>query len=427
MPKVSVVVPVYNVDTFLHKCLDSIAEQTLRDIEIVCIDDGSTDNCPQILDEYARKDPRFIVIHKKNEGYGKAMNVGIDRAHGKYIGIVESDDYILPEMYQILYETAEAYQLDVVKSDYFLFQGNCRSLRHSRELEAYYHLVLQSGQRKTMFEFPMFNWTGIYLRSFLCGSSIRHQETPGAAYQDNGFWLQVMSQCRRAMWLNQAFYMYRQDNPAASMKRGDKIRATIEEHNFAEQILRKKGLEKELSICAFYRMRDYRVVFYRVDDSMKREYADIVAEDYRKYVHQVDPEYVTEKQELFLWLERLVGYPDEVCDQIISLKQAVWNRLNRAEAWIIYGAGTVARNVCDRLLEVADFRKIRCAAVTDEPEQAEFMGLPVKCSSDIAVNCKSDLVLICVSKKNRAYTEILERLRELAFENYIDVDDLRYI
>ena len=114
MPKVSVVVPVYNVDTFLHKCLDSIAEQTLRDIEIVCIDDGSTDNCPQILDEYARKDPRFIVIHKKNEGYGKAMNVGIDRAHGKYIGIVESDDYILPEMYQILYETAEAYQLDAV-------------------------------------------------------------------------------------------------------------------------------------------------------------------------------------------------------------------------------------------------------------------------------------------------------------------------
>ena len=94
MPKVSVIIPVYNVEKYLRQCLDSVINQTLKDIEIICVDDGSTDNCPNILDEYAAKDARIKIIHKKNEGYGKAMNVGISHASGEYIGIVEPDDYI---------------------------------------------------------------------------------------------------------------------------------------------------------------------------------------------------------------------------------------------------------------------------------------------------------------------------------------------
>lgn len=89
MCDVSVLVPVYNVKTYLRECLDSLAAQTLEHIEFVCIDDGSTDGSSEILDEYAGRDARFRVIHKENSGYGMSMNIGLRAACGKYIGIVE--------------------------------------------------------------------------------------------------------------------------------------------------------------------------------------------------------------------------------------------------------------------------------------------------------------------------------------------------
>lgn len=107
MPKISIIVPVCNVEKYLSKCLDSIVNQTLKEIEIICIDDGSTDDSGAILDSYSQKDSRIKVIHKKNSGYGNSMNVGMDCAEGEYIGIVESDDCILPEMYEELYRAGK--------------------------------------------------------------------------------------------------------------------------------------------------------------------------------------------------------------------------------------------------------------------------------------------------------------------------------
>ena len=102
MAKVSVIVPVYNVQEYLAECMESILTQTLQDIEIICVDDGSTDRCVEMLDDYARQDQRVKVIHKSNTGYGNTMNVGMRAAEGEYIGIVESDDRILPNFYERL-------------------------------------------------------------------------------------------------------------------------------------------------------------------------------------------------------------------------------------------------------------------------------------------------------------------------------------
>ena len=115
MPKVSVVIPIYNAENYLRQCLNSIVGQTLRDIEIICVDDGSTDTSLSIIHEYAQKDPRIKVISKPNSGYGHSMNVGLDAATGEYFGIVDSDDYILPEMYETLYYYAHKDDLDVYK------------------------------------------------------------------------------------------------------------------------------------------------------------------------------------------------------------------------------------------------------------------------------------------------------------------------
>lgn len=112
-PKVSVIVPVYNVEKYLSKCIDSIINQTLSNIEIILVNDGSTDNSGKIIDEYAKKDSRIKVIHKKNGGQGSARNAGLDIAKGEYIGFVDSDDWIDSNMYEKLYINAKEKSLDI--------------------------------------------------------------------------------------------------------------------------------------------------------------------------------------------------------------------------------------------------------------------------------------------------------------------------
>lgn len=118
-PKVSVIVPIYNVEQYIHRCLNSIINQTMKEIEIILIDDKSTDNSPQICDEYALKDRRIKVIHKsKNEGLGMTRNAGIEIATGKYITFCDSDDWIDQKFYEIMYHQAENENLDAVYSEF---------------------------------------------------------------------------------------------------------------------------------------------------------------------------------------------------------------------------------------------------------------------------------------------------------------------
>ena len=125
MAKVSVIVPVYNVEKYLKQCLDSIVDQTLEDLEIVLVDDGSVDSSGTICDEYAKKDSRIEVIHKANGGLSDARNVGISKAKGRYIGFVDSDDYIKEDMYEILLNLIKKYDADVsICNLYDVIDGN---------------------------------------------------------------------------------------------------------------------------------------------------------------------------------------------------------------------------------------------------------------------------------------------------------------
>lgn len=117
-PVVSIIVPMYNVEKYLPKCLDSILNQTLKDIEVIAIDDGSTDSSSKILDEYAEKDSRIIALHIKNHGVSHARNLGLKKAIGKYIGFVDSDDFIDCCMYERLVEVAERTEADCVQCEF---------------------------------------------------------------------------------------------------------------------------------------------------------------------------------------------------------------------------------------------------------------------------------------------------------------------
>ena len=112
-PIISVIVPVYNVEKYVSKCLDSILKQTLKDIEIIVVDDGSTDNSGSICDRYAEQDKRIRVFHKENGGLSSARNYGIDRAKGEYIGFIDSDDYIEDDMYEVLFDLILKFDADI--------------------------------------------------------------------------------------------------------------------------------------------------------------------------------------------------------------------------------------------------------------------------------------------------------------------------
>lgn len=135
MPKISVVVPVYNVEKYMVKSIDSIRNQTIKDMEIILVDDGSTDNSGRICDEYKKKDPRVQVIHKKNGGQSTARNAGVEKASGEYIGFVDGDDYISPCMYEKLLNMIESAKADVAVCGIYDVYQNTKTPQCSEKAE----------------------------------------------------------------------------------------------------------------------------------------------------------------------------------------------------------------------------------------------------------------------------------------------------
>ena len=247
-PKVSILVPIYNVEKYLVECLESLVNQTLRDIEILCINDGSTDSSPEILRRFAAADARIKVIDKPNSGYGASMNRGLDEASGEFIGIVESDDYAEPDMFESLYTAAVEQQVPVVRGDYFFTwtAPNARDSIRCYYQEADYGRVLNPVVDYRIFRVPPAIWSGLYRRDFLETYKIRFLESPGASFQDTGFNYKILMATDSLYLLNRPFLHYRQDNAASSVKATTKLFTVVDELqsalDFLEQFPAKRAL-----------------------------------------------------------------------------------------------------------------------------------------------------------------------------------------
>ena len=128
MPKVSVIIPVYNTSKYLNQCLESIQNQTFTDFEAICINDGSTDSSLEILKEFASKDDRFIIINKKNEGQGIARNLGIQQANGEYIIFIDSDDWLETEGLEKAYKKIKEDSADILIFDFYFFSDKDQTM-----------------------------------------------------------------------------------------------------------------------------------------------------------------------------------------------------------------------------------------------------------------------------------------------------------
>ena len=232
MCKVSILVPIYNVEKYLRQCLDSVVNQTLQDIEIICINDGSTDSSPAIINEYAAKDSRIKVINKPNSGYGHSMNQGLKLAQGEYIGIVESDDFADSNMFEVLYDKAITSNADIVKANYWTQVSDIKLFKNLLDGEPYNEVFDPQSRAKTIFNRPVAVWSAIYRREHLLKNGIYFNETPGASYQDVAFSFKAISSAERMLLIKDAFLHYRVDNPGASMRSKTKVYCIFDE--FAE-------------------------------------------------------------------------------------------------------------------------------------------------------------------------------------------------
>lgn len=209
LPKVSVIVPVYNVEKYLRQCLDSIVCQTLENIEIICVNDGSTDNSYTILKEYANKDSRIQIIDKDNSGYGHSMNLGIQRSTGEYIGIVESDDFAKPEMFEVLYNIATSHDLDVARCLFSTFKQRDGSIKKIDASDIKSNVLINpQNDLSLFFQWPSV-WANIYKRSFIQQHNLKFLETPGASYQDTAFSFKVYACAQKFMLVPEPLIYYR--------------------------------------------------------------------------------------------------------------------------------------------------------------------------------------------------------------------------
>lgn len=206
MKLLSVIIPVYNVKPYLEKCVESIVDQTYHNLQIILVDDGSTDGSQTICDELAQKDSRIVVIHKENGGPSTARNVGMDRAKGDYIAFVDSDDWLERNMYEVLINQLEAHDADLVACSFYECKGDeKKAVGDSKNISVFNteEIFINKNQLRFLV------WNKVFRRSFV--EKLRF--VPGQVYEDFHFCRQVFLKTKKLIYLDVPFYDYRISRP----------------------------------------------------------------------------------------------------------------------------------------------------------------------------------------------------------------------
>lgn len=218
---VSIIISVHNSEKYIAQCLQSVLEQSFDNLQIICINDGSTDHSYEIMHSLAQKDSRIILVDQENTGYGAALNKGLEMASGKYIGILESDDFIDPFMYESMLEIAEkCYDVEIVKCaywDYFEYSNGTHKLYPSMSSKIDSHLFpFKIEQYPELLIYHPSIWTCLYRKDFLVKNQLRFVEAPGAGWVDNPFFFESLLSAEKIIWTNDKHYYYRRTNPECS-------------------------------------------------------------------------------------------------------------------------------------------------------------------------------------------------------------------
>lgn len=439
--RVSVIMPSLNVAQYIRQCLESVINQTLRDIEILCIDAGSTDGTREILEKYAARDTRICLIDSPVKSYGYQVNLGIRQARGDYIGIVETDDRIQPDVLPLLYEAAENYHLDSVRCNFYFCEhiGDRSIRRPSRILEnagygdLYGQIICPSDYPKLLdHDWPI--WSGIFRRQFLLHHNIFCQESPGAAYQDLGFSVELYAASGRTMYLNQYYYLYTFDRDESSIRQSKSMvqvvgeydrlynGQVIPEQHFAgiKRVVDWKMLNSLVGMTNLVLpMVDYDTssdLFFEPYQWFKRQLTMRFGGDYSDNICEVSTELIRRAEKIMSNVSEYAGQLREENQRSEKNRQKLAEMVCQNNGKIVlFGCGIRGEGFLDALshIERNEHRNISIDAATDNDRKrwgGLFCGIEV-ISPDLAVEKYRGDIFVIANKMH--YADIQQQLQAM--------------
>lgn len=439
MAKVSVVVPVYNVEKYLEQCLDSIVNQTLEDIEIICVNDGSTDSSYGILKRYEKMDSRIKVISKENSGYGHTINTGVEAASGKYITIIESDDFAETNMMEKMYEAAELYQVDVVKCNYYHYcEGENTYVESLKGFE--YNTPFYPIEKLDVFTLDAssnFMWKRIPFKK----NGLRMNQTEGASFQDISFQFQILFYAKQVVFLSDALLHYRIDNINSSVNNSKKIFCVCNEFINIRNIMESSG--KNVNAIYPYivknKCRTFKWNYTRISEEYQYafliKWRDELIEDYEigilkkeLFNEQEWTEIYTimyDKEQYFCdtakcnFLKKIIG--KTVNEEIYS--KALLEHISESQNVIIYGCGKIGKKIATNLVNQSSFQSY-CFAVSDDKyeEGLDIMGIPIVSVSKLRGRYPAEtLVVVTVQDKDKR--KVVSMIQKQGYEKIMLIED----
>lgn len=421
---VSVILPSLNVAAYIRKSLESVLNQTLENIEVICVDAGSTDGTLEILYEYEKIDDRIKIILSDMKSYGYQVNLGMKQAVGQYVAIVDTDDMISRDMYKVLYDIAIEKNADFVKADYseFIETNNCILIKKVVPIvtdEELYNRILNITEEQQCFQ-PQITatWSGIYKRKFIEENNILHNETKGASYQDTGFWFQTYAFASRAYFVNQPFYMYRVDNPNSSVCSKDKVFCICDEFDF---ILKRLQEEKVFSnfqdtfSCIFF--QKYKRNMERIDKSYHAEFLQHFSRDFQQLHERGVLRTELWESDKQLEIKEIICNPEKYYAGLLEKRRKFVEQLQKQKQIIIYGAGKVGQELFH---EMKKRDHILCFATSEPTNNQVFAGKPIINIAELVKYKKTAAIVIAV--KIKGYKEEMTLIsQKFGFENIITI------
>ena len=428
MVKVSIIVPSLNVADYIKECLDSIVGQTLKEIEVICVDAGSEDGTLEIIKDYVKYDNRIELIISDKKSYGYQINLGIKNATGQYIGIVETDDFISKEMYEELYEYAIGAEAEVVKSDHYVFYGSSsnRIVQRSNLLNEkdydLYNKIINYSKDIRVFNADLVSWSGIYLKDFLVRNNIMHNETPGASFQDNGFWLQTMIYGNKIVYVNKAYYYLRRDNEKSSIYSITKIDCLRDEYFFMRNCIIQRGMDKSILLQYLWNRKfealefDIRRNLYKYRLELIKKYSD----DFRFAIENQEVTSTCKHYEQILFL---AYNPEKFYHKYYELNENAIELITGVNSIFIYGAKVHATKAFILINGFAP-NKVKGFLVSNKSENIKYHNnLPVLGIDEVL--CDNE-VLIVLAVSDKYLNDIEDNLKQRNCQKYIYYKDLLF-
>lgn len=419
MPKVSVLLPSLNVSAYIDNCIKSVREQTISDIEIIAVDACSIDGTYEILQRHASDDPRIRVISSPKRSYGHQLNLALSNATGEYIAVVETDDYIEPNMMEVLSSNADKYALDYVKgysNAFWSLKNGSSYIVENDRIPVGASSVFSPCDMPHLLLYEFHFWTGVYRRSFLEG--IRFNETAGAAFQDIGFIIQTLIKAKRAMFVDQPVYWYKCNNEYSSVYNINGFQYLIDEYSFVPKVVNIKNKEwKNLIYLRWFmqtlerfRMMALSGDFWLGADKQIAFIRDKLANYISEY-ENIPFHLLSDESHALLRL--FLISPKEVYDYFVEKYASLFSMAKRIEEWasgrevIVYGCGKLGRFLHAML-------SLKCNAIVmafaDRDEKLwknSVQGIPVFSPLEITKAFPDAYYLIAVKSDNETIRHYL--------------------